>query len=156
MKINKDFKLELIASKDETRHTLKSIYVMQNGRSWAIATDGKALAQVPVELEEGELSKGNSIKASDFKFQRSNPAIKKQAEMFCFLQPIEGQYPNTEMIWPKDEAKTTVLIDIELLYSLSRALGTEKLKLEITDNEKAIRVYSTKSEAKGLIMPCKL
>jgi len=162
MNINKKYKLEELCSKDETRIPLQSVYVYQNGRTWAVVTEGKALAKVPVTIEEGELSRGNSIKASDFKFQRQNPALKKKDEMFCALEPIASPYPNFEQVFPQGEPVVSFGLDISLLVALGKALGSDKVKIEIIHQEKAFKVSPTDmygnitDEAHGLIMPMKL
>ena len=152
MNIDKKYKLEGITSKDKTREALNSIYVYENGRTWAVATNGRALAKVPVEIKAGELEKGNSIKANDLKFQRSNPAIKKQDNMFCFLEKLPSQYPNIDMVIPTGEAKVSFKLDVALLKALADALGTENIKIEYIDENKPLRVSVLNGEANGVIM----
>lgn len=160
MKINKKYKIEGVVLKDKTRETLNYINVYQNGRTWAVATDGRMLAKVPVEIEGDELSKGTAIKADDFAFQRKNPAIKKQEEIFCFLQPIVGQYPNVEQIMPSDEVKPVFSfgIDPSMLLSLANAIGQDKIRIDFYGESKALKVraMNEKEEAHGLIMPVSL
>lgn len=156
MKIGKEYKLENIL--DNTREVLNSVYVYQNGQSWAVATNGKALAKVPVTLEAGELEKGNSVLGSDFKFQRQNPAVKKQDHVFHFLQPLNSEYPTIENVFPaKENIKIEIGINAKMLKDLADALGSgDCVKLSITDEKTAIIVKALTSDAIGLLMPSRI
>ena len=156
MNIDKKYKIECVCSKDSTGGILQSVYVYQEEKAWAVATNGKALAEVPVNLENDELKKGNSIKATDLAFQRKNPAVKKQDSVFACLSPLNGTFPNFQIIWPKEPPKVTIGLNISLLKNLADALGSEIVKIEIIDNEKAFRVYAIDNKAKGLLMPCEI
>lgn len=157
MNINKKYKLNKVTNKDLNSST-NSIHVFedQEKKHWAVASNSYALAKVPVILEENELSRGNSIKSDDFEFQSKNPALKKKLEMFCFLSQPSMPFPKLDHVFPSGDPKATIVLDVKLLCNLADALGTDRLKFEIIDSEKAIRVFSTKSEAVGLIMPIKL
>lgn len=157
MRIDKKFKLENVASNDKTREVIQNIYIFNDGKIKACATNGKVLAIVPVVVDDNELEKGNSIKASDLKFQRSNPSIKKQDDVFCFLKPLDGDFPKLDEVFPKEKPIVEIGIDTTLLMNLSKALGTEVLKMSIISGDKAIKVESiNNNEAYGLIMPCRL
>lgn len=61
MKIDKKYKLEAAASKDSMRLALNHIAIarsVDDKTDVAVATDGKMLAVVPIEMEEGDSSGG--------------------------------------------------------------------------------------------------
>lgn len=154
MKINKSFKIEGITSSEDNREVLKSIYVYkENDDCFAVATNGKALAIVPVEIEDNELNNGNSVTASDLKFQRSNPAIKKQDYVFSFLKPLDGQFPDIKNVFPKTDPSVNFNVNVKLLKTLCDAMGSEIVSISVFEDK--LLVNSTVNKSKGLICLCR-
>ena len=154
MLIRKDFKLEYATSKDETRKVLNSVYIRKENEShFAYATNGKILAKVPCKIEDKELALGNSIKADDLKFQRSNPNNKKVDERYCALSPLPEAFPDVDAVMPKGDGIIKIKLDTSLLSDLAKALGRDILTLEIFAEDKAVRVTTIEADSLGLIMP---
>lgn len=173
MKIAKIHKLEAVCSKDETRPGITQPFV-QNGR--CIATDGRMLASVPVETEEGEDVEGKKIpldaikaarKASGklwpdmpFTFTESHCSILGGASFP--LHHVDVQAPKVAEIvsarMEKEEATFSVTLDVDLLKRLSEALGSEKVTLNFKSDKDIITVLPSGDQSRdnksfGLLMP---
>lgn len=173
MKIAKIHKLESAVSKDETRPAIIQPFI-QNGR--CIATDGKMLASVPIETEEGEEVEGKKIPLDAIKAARKASG-KLWADMpFSFsdthcsilggasfpLHHVDVVLPKVAEIvsakLEKEEAAFCVTLDVDLLQRLSEALGTEKVTLCFKDDKSVITALPSGTEnrnnkAFGLLMP---
>ena len=159
MEILKKYRLEEVCSKGDARYVLHSVFVSQNGNgdTWAMATDGKILAKVPVIVENGELGKGNSIKAQDLKHQKSNPNLKKKDNVLVCLEPLDGEFPEIDKVFPSGEPTLFLRIDITLLNRLCKGLGADMVKLAIYEGRKTPLVVtpldSSANGEIGLMMP---
>ena len=173
MKIAKIHKLEAAVSKDDTRASIMQPFI-QSGR--AIATDGKILASIPIETEEGEEVEGKKIPLDAIKAARKASG-KLWADMpFTFsethcsilggasfpLHHVDVKAPKVAEIvlakLEKEEAAFSVTLDIDILKRLSEALGTEKITLNFKDEKSIITVLPSGLEnrdnkAFGLLMP---
>ena len=142
MNIENKYKIEEAASKDPTRYILQGVHVANvNGSAKAVATDGKILAMVPVEVEP-EDTVGVTARAETFK--RARKAYKKQKISFIKLNGkatvreldgevsfdyVDGNYPNFSQVIPKPTEKTFKLsFDVNNLVRLWKALGGEDAK----------------------------
>ena len=66
MKIDNIYKIEEAASDDSRRLAINSVHVAKvDGSAKAVATDGRIMALVPVELEEGD-SENVSVRPDAF------------------------------------------------------------------------------------------
>jgi len=173
MKIAKIHKLEAACSKDDTRPGITQPFV-QGKR--CIATDGKMLASVPIEVEEGEEVEGKKIpldalkaarKASGklwpdmpFTFSETHCSILGSASFP--LHHVDVSAPRVAEIvsskLEKEEATFCVTLDVDLLKRLSEALGTEKVTLCFKDEKSVITALPSGTEnrdnkAFGLLMP---
>jgi DNA polymerase III sliding clamp (beta) subunit (PCNA family) len=139
MTIDKKYKIEEATSKDPRREVLHAVHVATiNGSAKAIATDGRMLAIVPVEIAEGD-SEGVNVKAEAFPAARK--AFKRLPSAYLKLNGravidelggerafsyVDGQYPNVEQVLPRPtEEAVTVTFDANLLVKLWKALGGE-------------------------------
>lgn len=172
MRIESKYKLESCVSNE--RASLHDILI-ENGK--AIACDGKIIAIVPIELEEGDTA------------QKLNPEVlkkgrklNKKRDVTIVLKNVNGtatlengdtvvnqcsdeNYPNYKAVFPPDENPVIqIALDVKLLHSLSEGLGSNRVLLTIYDNKHAIKVnpmdvsqYSNEvnTDIIGLIMPCK-
>lgn len=174
MKLAKIHKLESAVSKDETRAGICQPFI-QSGR--AIATDGKILASVPIETEEGEEVEGKRIPLDALKAARKAtmkliPDCHLQlGDKLCTLSngasypvlyPEVNWLPQTHQIVSSkltpEDAAFSVTLDVSLLERLSQALGSEKVHLCFKDKQSAVTVLPAGSEingAFGLLMPIK-
>ena len=156
IKINKMYKIEEVISKEKSKERWSFIYFDKSGESTsAVATDGTMLAIVPCEVESGELERGNSIKGSDLKFQRQNPAVKKQEYVFANLEPLGHDFVDYKKVIPTTQAAISISLDIDKLLSLSKALGTSEVTLKIHGIDKTIEVvpYALDNKAYGILLP---
>lgn len=173
MKLAKTYKLESSVSKDDTRAAIMQPFI-QNGR--AIATDGRMLASVPIETEEGEEVNGMRIPLDALKAARkatlkiipdlSLTLAEKSASVlsgasfpvlhFDVTLPKVAEIVSAKI--EKEEAAFSVTLDVDLLKRLSEALGTEKVTLCFKDEKSIITVLPSGLEnrdnkAFGLLMP---
>jgi DNA polymerase III sliding clamp (beta) subunit (PCNA family) len=172
MKLNKIHKLESACSRDENRSTITQPFI-QGGRS--IATDGKILASVPIETDEGEEVEDKRIPIDALKAARKATlkmypdATMTLGEKSCSL-PNGASYPVlhpehegsriprvAEIVsarLTKEDAAFSVALDITLLEKLSEAIGCEKVTLCFRDNKSIITVLPHDANgAFGLLMP---
>lgn len=173
MKVAKIHKLESAVSKDDTRSAITQPFI-QGGR--VIATDGKILASVPIETEEGEDVEGKKIPIDALKAGRKASGKLWPDVLLTFTETACGilggaSFPlhHTEVVAPrvaeivsakleKEEATFSVTLDIDLLKRLSEALGTEKVTLNFKDHQSIITVLPSGLENRdnrsfGLLMP---
>ena len=177
MKISNRFKIEEAASKDPRRPLLHGVHVADvNGSAKAVATDGRILAMVPVEVDPSD-TLGVNVRPETFKEARKankkmkwpdsrielngRAKIQKQEGEVSF-DYIEGNFPNFLQVIPKPAEKTIkVRFDVENLKRLWKALGGEDKELGVTltiahdgsatDQNRPIEV-SVDGEGYGLLM----
>jgi hypothetical protein len=173
MKLAKIHKLESACSKDETRPAIIQPFI-QGGR--CIATDGRMLASVPIEAEEGEEIEGmriplDALKAArkatlkmipDLSLTLTEKSVSVLSGASFPVQHFDVTLPKVAEIvsakLEKEEAAFSVTLDIDLLKRLSEALGTEKITLNFKDEKSIITVLPSGLEnrdnkAFGLLMP---
>jgi hypothetical protein len=147
MKINKTALVEAPCSTDATRHGLGQPYLSIEDKA-VISTDGRCMAVVPVEVEEGDVS--GWLSAEALKAARKLGFKTASASVHCngalaldngasFPRPFvpkEGETPSNYPNWkavtvPAGKNRHLLTFDVNLLVKLSKALGTPCLKLEI-------------------------
>jgi len=177
MKIDKKYKIELASSTNASRYILNSVRVEKisvtpSGRSGqAIATDGKILAIVPVQLEDGDKEeavvspKAFSIarkacgKLVDARIELNGNARVASVDGEQSFEYIEGNYPNWKQVMPGDYKKSLrVSLDAKLLLSLWKAIGGEaasnnriNLEIDTQSDFNPIKV-TTEGDGLGIIM----
>ena len=141
MKIDNMYKIEEAASEDTRREAINSVHVAKvDGSAKAVATDGRIMALVPVELEEGD-SENVSVRPDAFTVARKEAKSRKNLLSLIKLNGsatvkledgersfayVGLQYPNFAQVLPKPAEKTVqVALDIKLLTRLWKALGGE-------------------------------
>lgn len=182
MRLHKKCKIEFAASKDKSRACLMEPYleIREGGFARIAATDGKILAVIPVECEDGETS--GYVSADALKAARKGKL--PEAEIHCngALQVQGGatfpRMDSTEFSFPKIDAVTVppnqeihgcqrvrLVINTALLSRLAEALGSDAVVLELQAEEsppwrtpglvvnRPIRVEPT-SEGHGDHLPC--
>lgn len=176
MKIPKACKIELAASKDETRYRLNEPWLDLTNpeKPVIVATNGASMAIIPVEA--GEHDKTGIVTAEAFKAYRK---VKADLEIVCndkltvqdgpeFKRPeLDGGFPNWKQVIPADDLKPYFVasFNVKMLWELVQAMGCEAATLEFADEENfgAIVVrpcdenrFSKEPacrDAKGVIMP---
>lgn len=179
MKIHKDCKIELAASKDATRPAIAEPFLdIKGGAGVVVATNGRAMAIVPVEVTEKDASgylSGDCLKAAR-KFTKQDVILEASGVVTMLngaTMPREGlarneKFPNWRQVMPSaDGYNFTVAIDAKLLWELAQAMGTQGvlLNLQTADANKPILVGPHKcgrfdnqikyacEGAKGVLMP---
>lgn len=165
--------IELAASQEESRYTLKAVKLDVAGKR-IMATDGHILAIVPVEVSDGDhdgLISVDAMKAAR-KLQRAAKGVPIQANVngkFSISgagQSAEfdldtGTFPNVDAIIPKFDGPPTITLDAELLLRLAKAIETKgyspaySVALWIKDANSPILVKGEQDGAIGVIMPCR-
>lgn len=177
MKIHKECQIEKCASKEKNRVSLQHAYLKG---SQLIATNGKAMVQLPVELQEHDVDGYVSTEA--LKAARKAAGRLDQASLQAngaltlpsgqsFPRPTEASvgypYPNCDPVWNPvwgRDYKWRVALDAGMLLEIAQAMGTEGVILEITGENEPIRVRPTSTrtcsvaepKAKGILMPIKI
>ena len=148
MKISKNCKIELVASKDATRFALVNPYLDGNQ---LVATDGKRLVAIPVELDEHDTngpvecevlkqSRKTAKKVDKISIQ-ANGCYKVATDLGEVTMPrkqLFSNFPNWKQILPKYENDQIVEIcfDAKYLYEVSQAIGAKgnHVKLRFVKN----------------------
>lgn len=178
MQIDKTYKLEKIVSKEANRAQLNDVLVVEK-EEIAVASNGKAIAFVPVIFEEeGNDRFVNGVRMLPAKVitegrkaskQLSNTLIELnggaklhdgteiQTEDSLTYPPSWRQYFSTEHEYTEGYSVT---LDPKLLHSLAEAMGSgDGVTLHFKEKEGCldylapIRVTTSKSEANGVLMP---
>ena len=171
MKTHKDCKIEAVTSRDATRMTL-SVPYLRGGCLWA--SDGRAMVKLPVESDESD-TEGfvpvDALKAArklsgrlDKIFVHLNGAA-SLANGASFPRPTSQtqgftNWPNCERVFDDAFGKETnfsIALDVKLLAAIAEAMGTDQVRLQMTDAQTVIRVYpvgdAPNVNARGILMP---
>ena len=170
MKINKNCKIELVASKDKTRHALINPYLQG---SKLIATDGKKLVAIPVEREDGDSD--GPIDCSAFKLSRktssefskisANGCLKvqtKDGEITMPRKNLDGySFPQWQKVLPNpDRGGIKIGLNAKFLYEIAQALGGDRVVIEILDADSPIIVKGSDDHyiegSIGVLMPVRI
>lgn len=171
MKLKNKYKIERAASNDETRYEINNIKI--NGeKKQLIATNGKILACVPVEIEKdddigsGVLTKGAIIEARKQGKRSGMTEIKlngsfempNKAQLPRPDKSNTGVFPYYEQAIPKRKTHFAVTINPDLLMDLVKALGHEHgngVTLEFSKDNLDSIVVRTDTESIGVMIPMK-
>jgi hypothetical protein len=158
MKIQKTAVVELVVSTDKTRPVLAAPYLeVQDGAGTMIATNGRSMAVIPVEIDPHDVSGWVSIPAlvADRKLARKSEPVEIVCNGSCALSDgstfprplatpanapedyIHSRFPNWRQVVPDatKEPKLSILLDPSLLMELAKALGaSEGVRLEFSEN----------------------
>ena len=170
MKVSQRYKIESACSPDKLRlgGVLTRIALdCSTALPVLVATDGHILAVVPAEAckEEAGFVTAESLKAA----RKATPKKAETMELLCngslavpngpsFPRPNDGlTFPRWQAVIPTEAPVLTVAFDVALLVRLAEAIGSDKVVLEISNPNHAIRVrpYMNDTEAYGVMMPLK-
>jgi len=179
MKIDKIYKLEKVASKDKTREAINHICIdteANNASGMAIATNGRTLAIVPIELEttddvedkkemllpvkaftEARKIGGKVLPESNLKL---NGKIELSTGETMPYPETTQHYPNYKQVIPDPFHYGEVSFSPKLLWELCQAMGCEesvKMRLAtkqsegsyIIDGLQPIQLFSSKEHKTG-------
>lgn len=177
MKIHKKCLIEKAASQDATRSAICQPYLdVTNAKGSLVATDGRILACIPVEIETADdagFVSDTVLKAARKASAGENATMTLAGQRASIAgsnempRANEGQlverFPNWRQVVPAmpDAPAFVVSLDAKLLWQLAQAMGTTGVQLVFTDNSKPIHVIPayTKdgpfacADARGVIMP---
>ncbi len=167
MKFDKDCQIEKAASLDTSRPGLENVY-FDKDKCKLIATDGRRMAIIPCDPENGDVSGLVSPAALKEYRKQSKKALvslelngTQKVGAYSLERPTQeqnGNFPNWEMVLPKASDKVTFEIGLnaELLVELAKAIGSSDgvVKLKFIDSLKVIQVSTSKGE--GLLMPVRV
>jgi hypothetical protein len=171
MKIHPKCKVELVASDEDTRKVITQPYLDMSveGKPVVVATNGKSMAIIPVEVGPEDVA--GWITEDALKAMRKSKVdeIKCNGDLKVtdgptFPRPNLGQYPNWRMVVPAEDRKVgfRISLNARLLYELTQAIGTDCVELVFGEDDlEVILVKPTGSkenpaaniEAKGILMP---
>ena len=175
MKIGKLHKIELAASKDQTRAAIVNPYLDRGpDGDKVIATNGRILAVLPVECDEKDVS--GYVPRECLKDARTagGVVLNGVAEIYggaSYPRDAEWNFPNWRQVMPDYTKEQTVrlAIDAALLKALADAIGAERVCLEFpieSESQTVTSVIAVKpydgpgcqpeNPAHGVIMPCRV
>jgi len=172
MKLPKNCKIELCVSDDKTRLSLGYPYLdVQDGKGTLVATDGRKLVILGVELGANDVQGWVSIPAlvAARKLAGKLPDVVLECNGACklpdgtaFPRPLDSdfRFPNWRQVVP-DEGRESVFrvsFNPEYLMELAKALGSsDKVTLEFgADNLDPIRVTGSGCGGVGVLMPIRI
>src|SRR3990167_6862621 len=122
MRINKNCKVEMVVSKEATRPQIQDVF-FDKAENVLIATDGKAMAVLPIEdsledtagyIPKDALKEGRKIKHDTFML-KCNGNITNEYLGKTYNRPADQTYPNWKAVIPKYEKKLEISLDLNLL-----------------------------------------
>lgn len=146
MKLHKEAKIEAITTSDKQRIALREAFLdISPDGAKLIATNGKAMAVIPVEVSPddhaGYVSKDvlKAARKAAGRLTDVQVALNGAAQLpNGITMPRDGeakdsQFPNWRKVWPNFEGKPTVTlaIDAHMLAKLAEAMGTTGVKLTV-------------------------
>jgi len=167
MHIERKFKIEKCVSTDPSRTNLQNIYI---SRRHALATNGRILAIVPVQVQEDDETGPLTPDALKHARKVSSKGLDSVQIVLNGAQVLpdgtimnrpDGEKPPHTFRILRDaqsNRKYRIGINADYLKDLADALGSEELSLEIGDPNSTILVRPVHSESGtvGLIMPVRL
>jgi len=177
MKLHKDCKIELAASKEDSRYVLTEPYLDMSKDPVLVATSGAAIAVIPVEVCAEDIPGHVGVDALKLmrKSKRDQAVLTKDwidvEGVGRVLRSDLGKFPNWRAVVPDKDREVTfaVGLNIKMLWELCQAIGCETARLEFKDNLEGVLVkptsvhsphYASKpcanENAYGVIMPTRL
>lgn len=179
MKLHKQCKIELVASKDETRSSILNPYLdIEPGKDGApaigriVATNGIAIAVVPVKLEDGDVAGFVSADALAAERKAGHGIVCNGTLSVIagptFKRPEEAEFskfPNWRLVIPDASRPVGMKLafDVKMLYELCKAMGCTSVTLTVENEMSPIIVRPSQGKrhdaaelgAYGVIMPLK-
>lgn len=173
MKISKSHKIELAASKDQTRAAIVNPYLDRGpDGDKVIATNGRILAVLPVECDEKDVSGYVPRECLKDARKAGGVVLNGVAEIYggaSYPRGTEYNFPNWRQVMPDYSKRKTVKLGIDpaLLKALADAIGAEIVHLEFPVDEQTDTVLDPlivkpsgrsggENPAHGVIMPCRV
>jgi hypothetical protein len=160
MKLHPNIKIESIVSKDKHRSAILNPWIdAENGR--LVATNGSAMAVIPVELDESDESGHVPCEA----FKQARKGAKGEVVILCngnvtlpngAILPRDKSEtpPNWQAIIPeKTDSAMQISLNAEMLSKLAEAMGTAGVTLVIESPERPIIVTPAYAGRMGEVKP---
>ena len=168
MKIDKKFKVERAVSKNDDPTDSKTKIFIRNED--LVATDGRIIAFIPIELEEGDSHRifidpyiiteaRKFAKEAESDFLTMNLAGEDSTGKVIFKNGITIPYQLTkteleliptefDSIVPDGKPRISLVLDLNHLSKISAALGSRLIKLDYFDPHKAMRITPLVTDSK--------
>jgi DNA polymerase III sliding clamp (beta) subunit (PCNA family) len=170
------------ASTDSSRYVLNGIHL---GKEFVEATDGRMLVRAPYPVgydkpAEGFILPGKDVKSAVAGLKKCRlPNAVVKVEKNCTkaklvaedvsrtAELVDGNWPNTDQVWPGEEPKFSITLSARLLVTIAtyvknihaKDTASPSIRLDFTDAT-SVTVWSTKlddgREVKGLLMPMRM
>jgi hypothetical protein len=132
MKISSVYKIKLATSNDDSMPHLFHPFIDKKN-SVMVATDGRVIAVVPVELSEkdcdGYVSKESTVGGSDVSVRKRHTVLSTDRRTTVIPRPsVQGTVPYEQVIptlRPGDSSTFTVCLNPSLLMNLAKAIGSK-------------------------------
>lgn len=135
MKFDINKKIEMCVSDNQLRPVLQSVYLNVEDKK-LVATDGRKMAQIDCEIEEGDTSGLIPIEAIKHyrKVNKKVNCYSMKCNGSCKITTSEGtiefnrpdyQFPNYNNVIPKYEKMFKMSINAEYLLEIAKALGSD-------------------------------
>ena len=169
--------ISAFASTDETRYVLNGIRL---GKDYTEATDGRMLVRVPYRDGSEKPAEAFILPAGDVKAavaglkkckvvsavtvsKNCTRATLADENVSRTVELIDGQWPNTDQVWPGGEPVLSITLDGRLLAVIAKYASTLQdrderapVRFDFTSGTEAV-VWSTRTKdgwkVKGLLMP---
>ena len=175
MKLPKNCLIERVTLTDETRPILAHPY-LDVERKTLVATDGRALVALPVEIDPGDTSGPITIDAlaAARKVGRKGELAtilagtgQKLTNQATYPRANDINYPNWTQVMPRNPGKIRIVFNAHLLFDITKAMGCTDVILEFDDATSPIKVTPGNSKscwpispscsgAVGVLMPIQL
>lgn len=186
--VDKANEITAFASTDKSRRVLHGVHCAAD---YTEATDGWVMIRVPYaggsqfgdggEFEAGRIVPSAAIKEALTKLNKVVPVVKLETEngqkvnltrldgdskRVMSVTAIEGQFPNTDQVWPGEEPKFSITLNGELLakiaaYAVKHGAdqATPEIRFDFTDNMAPV-VFTIPigdgRKASGVLMPMRM
>ena len=179
MKISKTCKLEKVVSKDESREALLSILIeSKDGQNNAVATDGRRMAVVPIEIADEDEIDGQKLmtpkaliearkqakRADKSTIGLNGAAMMPNGEVYPLRTDLK--YPLWQNVVPQNTGGgdyQTITFNAKYLFELAQAIGcpNDCVKLQIETNpatgkldpNRPLIIEEKTTGGKGVLMP---
>ena len=165
MQIEKSYKPELVASKDETRLTLTALHISKAGH--IEATNGRMAVRVPVILNKDEpdgmlscdcLAYARELATESAVIIELAPKTAETVDKTRFVRPpFQEEFPNLDNLWPLDRENEYVIgLNPTLLLMLAKAMGSAAEIVIRIKNDKSpmiVKPANQSNTAIALLMP---
>lgn len=142
MKFAKNAKIDRVVSAETSRYAIHGVY-LDVAKSSLVATNGRSLASIPCEVEEGDVSGIIPVEAVKLAGKgrgdtgricvNGNVRVLDAKGVETTMAKIEGNFPDYARLMQDNsgaEHRIRLAIDVKILLDLAAAMGTTKVVLD--------------------------